>query len=46
VVTKPNYGVFYKLLTLTQDDVRDEVKDKLGEDEVAPTPFEYLMASC
>ena len=46
VVTNPNYGIFYKLLTLTQDDVRDEVKDKLGEGEVAPTPFEYLMASC
>ena len=46
VVTNPNYGVFYKLLTLTQDDVRDEVKDKLGEGEVAPTPFEYLMVSC
>jgi hypothetical protein len=46
VVTNPNYGVFYKLLTLTQEDVKDEVKDKLGEGEVAPTPFEYLMASC
>ena len=46
VVTNPNYGVFYKLLTLTQEDIRDEVKDKLGEGDVAPTPFEYLMASC
>ena len=46
VVANPNYGVFYKLLTLTQDDVREEVKDKLSEGEIAPTPFEYLIASC
>jgi hypothetical protein len=46
VVTNSNFGVFYKLLTLTQDDINDEVKDKLVEGEVVPTPFEYLMASC
>ena len=43
VVTNPNFGVFYKLLTITQDDIRDELKDKLGEGEKMPTPFEYLM---
>ena len=45
VVTNPNFGVFYKLLTLTQDDIRDEVKDKLQEGESTPTPFEYLILS-
>ena len=45
VVTNPNFGIFYKLLTITQDDVRDELKDKLGEGEKMPTPFEYLMLS-
>ena len=43
VVTNPNFGVFYKLLTLTQDDITDEVKDKLKEGEATPTPFEYLI---
>ena len=46
VVTNPNFGAFYKVLTMTQEDIRDEVKDKLAEGEVAPTPFEYLVLSC
>ena len=46
VVTNSNFGVFYKLLTITQDDIRDELKNKLGEDEKMPTPFEYLMLNC
>ena len=43
VVTNSNFGIFYKILTITQDDIRDELKDKLGEGEKMPTPFEYLM---
>ena len=43
VVTNPNFGVFYKLLTITQEDIEDELKNKLGEGEKMPTPFEYLM---
>ena len=46
VVTNPNFGVFYKLLTLTQDDVKDEVGKKLREGDKMPTPFEYLILSC
>ena len=46
VVTNPNFGVLYKLLTLTQDDIREEIGDKLGEGEQLPTPFEYLMLNC
>ena len=46
VVTNPNFNVFYKILTLTQDDVRDEIGKKLGEGERLPSPFEYLMLSC
>jgi hypothetical protein len=46
VVTNPNFGVFYKLLTLTQDDIKEEIGDKLGEGEQLPTPFEYLMLNC
>ena len=43
VVTNPNFGIFYRILTITQDDIRDELKDRLGNDEKMPTPFEYLM---
>ena len=46
VVTNPNFNVFYKVLTLTQEDVSDEVGNKLGEGEAMPTPFEYLFLSC
>ena len=43
VVTNPNFGVYYRVLTITQEDIRDELKDRLGEGEKMPTPFEYLM---
>ena len=46
VVTNPSFGVFYKLLTITQDDVRDELKDKMKAGEQMPTPFEYLILNC
>ena len=29
VVTNPNFHVFYKLLTLTEDDIREEIGKKL-----------------
>lgn len=45
VVTNPNFGVFYKLLTITQDDIMEELKDRLKENEIPPTPFEYLLLS-
>ena len=43
VVTNSNFGVFYKLLTITQDDIIEELKDKLNPGEVAPSPFQYLL---
>ena len=46
VVTNPSFGVFYKLLTITQDDVKDELKDKITAGEQMPTPFEYLILNC
>ena len=46
VVTNPNFNIFYKVLTMSQEDIRDEVKGRLGEGEKMPTPFEYLMLSC
>ena len=46
VVTNPNFGVFYKILTMSQEDVKDEIGKKLQEGEPVPTPFEYLILSC
>ena len=46
VVTNPNFGVFYKILTMNQEDIRDEVAGKLKEGEPTPTPFEYFILSC
>ena len=46
VVTNPNFNIYYKLLTLTEDDVREEIGDRLGEGEKYPTPFEYLLLNC
>ena len=43
VVANPNFNIYYKILTLTQDDVKDEVKDKLKEGDVMPTPLDYIM---
>ena len=46
VISNPNFNVFYKILTLSQDDVKDEVGKKLREGEKMPTPFEYIILSC
>ena len=46
VVTNPNFNVFYKILTMSQEDVQEEVEKKLKEGEKAPTPLEYLILSC
>ena len=43
VVANPNFNIYYKILTLTQEDVKDEVKDKLKEGEAMPTPLDYIM---
>ena len=46
VVTNPNFGILYKILTMSQDDVKDEVGKKIKKGEKMPTPYEYLMLSC
>ena len=43
VVANPNFNIYYKVLTLTQDDVREEIGDRLPVGEDCPTPFEYLL---
>ena len=46
VVANPNFNIYYRVLTLTQDDVREEIGDRLPEGQACPTPFEYLLAHC
>ena len=46
VVTNPNFNIFYKVLTLTQEDIQEELKNKLGPENKMPTPFEYLLLNC
>ena len=43
VVTNPNFNVFYKVLTYTQNDIKEEIGDKLKENESLPSPFYYLL---
>jgi hypothetical protein len=45
VVANPNFNLFYKILTTTEDDIKEEIGDKLGN-ELPPTPFEYLLLHC
>ena len=44
-VTNSNFGLYYKLLTMSQDDVKDELKEKINQLERIPTPFEYLLGN-
>ena len=46
VVTNPNFNMFYRVLTLTQEDVQDEIGDRLPQGSVCPTPLEYILAHC
>ena len=46
VTTNPKFGVYQKLLTATQDDVRDELKTEGKTLDTYPTPYEFLLANC
>ena len=45
VVKEPMYNLFIRLLTITQEDIQDDLtkKDKATE---TPTPFEFLLINC
>ena len=43
VAINPNFNTFYKVLTMTQDDVKDEIGKKIADDEKIPTPFDFLI---
>ena len=44
VVANKNYAQFQKLLTITDDDIKDQFKS--NEDVVYPTPLEFLLINC
>ena len=46
VVAGIDFNVFYRLLSMTQEDINDEVKEKIPEGKNLPSPFEFLMAHC
>lgn len=51
VMCNPLYNAFEKVLTISQEELWDELIQKEEEDytisvTAAPTPFEYIMASC
>ena len=39
------YPQAHRLLTLTQEDIQDQLKDTIQPGEVAPTPFQFLFAN-
>ena len=52
VVSNERYGQYLKLLTISQDDIRDELTKKAPEQEesnkpqIYPTPLEFLLINC
>jgi hypothetical protein len=43
VVSNPNFGIFYKVLTITQEEIDYELSKKMQPGETKPSPFEYLI---
>lgn len=46
VIGNPQYGQFLKVLTISQDDIQDELAKKNEEEKTLPTPFEFLLINC
>jgi hypothetical protein len=46
VVSNPKFGIYQKILTITQEDIQDELKKAGQEIEICPTPFEFLLGNC
>ena len=46
VVGNPRYGQFVKVLTISQEDIQDELAKKAEEGKTLPTPFEFLLINC
>ena len=48
VVTNPHFAQFMRVLTISQEDIQDELPKKDNEDkaQTPPTPFEFLLINC
>ena len=46
VITNPKFGMYQKILTITQEDIQDELKKSGKGTEICPTPYEFLLANC
>ena len=46
VVGNPLYNQFVKLLTISQEDIEDELSKKDNKLKEYPTPFEFLLMNC
>jgi hypothetical protein len=46
VVSNPAFSQYLKVLTITQEDIQDELAKKENSDGKYPTPFEFLLINC
>ena len=46
VVGNPKFTQFLKILTISQEDIQDELSKKTEEKKDIPTPFEFLFINC
>ena len=46
VVSTPKYGLYIKVLTMSQEEIQDELAQRLEAGQRIPTPMEYLLANC
>ena len=46
VVSNPNFNLYLKLLTITQEEIQEELAGKISPETQLPTPFEYLISHC
>ena len=46
VVGNPKYAQYLKMLTISQEDIQDELAKKVEEGKTLPTPFEFLLINC
>ena len=46
VVGNPKFAQFLKVLTISQEDIQDELAKKIEQGKTMPTPFEFLFINC
>lgn len=46
VVSKPHFPAWVRALTMSQEEIEDELFDKIDKKEKFPTPLEFLLINC